>query len=135
MAVGPASPLLALQGLWAYDGHWALETALQGDEQSGGDAYRPGTGQVTADGSPLDDRLGHEEAFGFQTLAGKPFYFFKRQGKIDANYDGVDVALSYDEIAHYNCCTESSYNPNLVTFLGRRGDAWSYGVIGVFDQP
>jgi hypothetical protein len=139
VAVGPASPVTALRGLWAYDDHWAVETALVNLEQSGNEVTTFATGQVAVDGSSLNDQLGYEEAFGFQTLGGKPFYFFNRQGKNEANYGGVDIALGFDEITHYNCCSGSSLNPtiypNLVTFFGRKGDTWYYAEIGVFGQP
>jgi len=139
VVVGSASPISALWGLWAYDGHWAVETALISNQQSGDEIATTATGQVAVDGKSLNDQLGYEEAFGFQTLGGKPFYFFKRQGKIEANYAGVDIALGYDEIPHYNCCSAATLNPriylSLVTFLGRKGDTWYYGEIGVFSQP
>jgi len=139
VVVGAASPISALWGLWAYDGHWAVETALIDNQQSGNEIATTAIGQVAVDGKSLNDQLGYEEAFGFQTLGGKPFYFFKRQGKIEANYAGVDIALGYDEIPHYNCCSAATLNPriypNLVTFFGRKGDTWYYGEIGVFGQP
>jgi hypothetical protein len=135
--VGPASPVTALRGLWAYDSHWAVETALVNTEQSGNVVTSFATGLVAVDGTSLNDQLGYEEIFGLQTLHGKPFYFFKREGKIDANYAGVDVPLGFDEVPHYNCCSASTLNPtiypNLVTYFGRRGDTWYYAEIGVFD--
>ena len=139
VSVGSASPVTALRGLWAYDDHWAVETALVNNQQSGNEVTAFATGQVAVDGSSLNDQLGYEEAFGFQTLGGKPFYFFQREGKIDANYAGVEIPLGYDEITHYNCCSASSLNPtiypNLVTFFGRKGETWYYAEIGVFGQP
>jgi len=139
VAVGSGSPVTALRGLWAYDDHWAVETALVHNEQSGNEVTSFATGQIAVDGSSLNDQLGYEEVFGFQTLGGKPFYFFKREGKIDANYAGVEIPLGFDEITHYNCCSASSLNPtiypNLVTFFGRKGETWYYAEIGVFGQP
>jgi hypothetical protein len=139
VAVGHASPITALRGLWAYDDHWAVESAVVSDQGTGSQATSVALGVVAVDGQALNGPLGYDEAFGFQTLGGKPFYFYKKQGKVDAIYDGVYVPLGYDEIPHYNCCSASSLNPrahpNLVTFYGRRGDTWSYGEIGVFDQP
>jgi hypothetical protein len=139
VSVGHASPINALRGLWAYEDHWAVETAHIRDDESAEEVMTPATGQVAVDGKSLNDQLGYEASFGFQTLGGKPFYFYKQDGKIDASYSGVKVPLGYDEIPHYNCCGESSLNPkiypNLVTFLGRKGDAWYYTEIGVFSQP
>jgi len=139
VSVGPASPVTALRGLWAYGKHWAVETAVVSNQQSGNEVTTFATGQVAVDGESLNDQLGYDEAFGFQTLGGEPFYFIKRQGKIDANYAGADIALGFDEIPHYNCCSASTLNPkiypNLVTYLGRRGDTWYYAEIGVFGWP
>ncbi len=139
VSVGHASPISALQGLWTYQDHWAVETAHIRDDGSGGEVMTPATGQVAVDGKSLNDQLGYEASFGFQTLDGKPFYFFKRDGKIEANYNGVKIPLGYDEIPHYNCCGESSLNPkiypNLVTLFGRKGQDWYYTEIGVFGQP
>lgn len=139
VSIGPASPISGLWGLWSYGEHWAVETALISNQQSGNEITTTAVGQVAVDGKSLDDQFGYKESFGFQTLGGKPFYFFKRQGKIGANYDGVDVALGYDEIPHYNCCSAATLNPrrypNLVTFYGRKGETWYYGEIGVFAQP
>jgi hypothetical protein len=55
-------------------------------------------GQVAVDGSSLNDKFECEEASGFQTLGGKPFYFFKREGKINANYAGAAVPLGFDQV-------------------------------------
>jgi hypothetical protein len=135
--VGSASPVTALRGLRAYDDHWAVETAVVNNEQSGNEVTSFATGLVAVDGSSLSEQLGYEETFGFQTLGGEPFYFFRREGKIDASYAGVDIPLGFDEIPHYNCCSASSLNPtiypSLVTYFGRKGDTWYYAEIGVFD--
>jgi hypothetical protein len=139
VGVGSASPITALRGLWTYDDHWVVETAQFREGQLEGEIWSPAVGQVAVDGASLNDQLGSEAVFGFQTLAGRPFYFFEREGKFDASYDGIDIALGYDEIPHYNCCSASALNPrshpNLVTYYGRKGEAWYYGEIGVFGQP
>jgi len=131
VSVGSASPVTALRGLWTYGEHWAMETAAF-DLQSG-----VATGRVIVDGEPLNEKLGYDESFGFQTLGGKPFYFFSRDGKIDANYDGADVALGYDEIPHYSCCSASTLNPKIAQKMlacyARQGETWSYVEIGAFD--
>lgn len=138
VSIGPASPISGLWGLWAYGTHWAVETALVNNQQSGNEVASTATGNVAVDGQSLNDQLGYQESFGLQTLNGKPFYFFKVGGKIDASYDGHDIALGYDEVPHYNCCSAASLNPrsypNLVTFFGRKGDTWYYDEIGVFGQ-
>ena len=37
----------------------------------------------------MNDSRGYEEAFSFQTIHGRPFYFFKRHGKIEASYETI----------------------------------------------
>ena len=64
--------------------------------------------------------------FNFQTLDGKPFYFFQRMASlksastIDAWYNGLIIPLGFDEIPHYGCGDASELNP--------RGwaDRWSF---------
>ncbi len=137
--IGEASPIPALRGLWVYDDHWMLETVYVNNEQDGNEISSWAVGQITLDGELLNDRYGYDEAFGLQTIHGRPFYFYQEDGKIDANYDGVAINLGYDEIPHYNCCSASTLNPmiaqNMVAFFARQGSDWYYVEIGAFDQP
>jgi hypothetical protein len=139
ISIGQGSPINGLRGVWVYDNHWALETANVTERTEGNTIYSDAVGQVAVDGVLLNDQLGYEEAFGFQTIHGKPFYFFKRDGKINASYDGVEIQLGYDEIPHYGCCSAATLNPsmfqNMVAFFARKGEAWYYAEIGVFGQP
>ena len=88
------------------------------------------------DGEILNESHGYEEAFGFQTLNGRPFYFFKRNGKIRASYDNVEIPLDYDRIPHYGCCSAAELNPrrykDMLDFLATRDGNWYYIEIGVF---
>jgi hypothetical protein len=139
IAVGHGSPINGLRGLWVYENHWALETAYITNRTEGNTIYSDAVGQITVDGKLLNKQLDYEEAFGFQTMHGKPFYFFKRDGKIGANYDGVEIALGYDDVPHYNCCSAATLNPamvqNMIAFFTRKGETWYYAEIGVFNQP
>jgi hypothetical protein len=139
ISVGQGSPINGLRGLWVYDDHWALETAKVTNRPEGNAIYSDAIGQVTVDGALLNDQLDYEDAFGFQTIHGKPFYFFRRDGRINASYNSIEVPLGYDEIPHYGCCSAGALNPmvyqNMVTFFARRGEAWYYGEIGVFEKP
>jgi len=127
---GLPSPAMPLQGLWAYDGHWALEILFAD----------PNTwaGQVFIDGELVNELQGYDEAFGFQLLAGKPFFFYNRDGKLGYSYDGQETALDYDEIPHYRCCSESSLNPiraqNMVAFFAVKDGTWSYVELGDFSE-
>jgi len=136
IAIGPGSPIEALRGLWVYDDHWVLETAKITETQQGNSVTDNAVGRVSVDGQLLNDSRGYEEAFGFQTLNGRPFYFFKKQAKIGASYDGVEIPLDYDQVPHYGCCSASELNPHryqdMVDFLAFRDGNWYYVEIGLY---
>lgn len=127
--VGMCSPITPLQGLWAYDGHWVLETALLAPERT--------VGQITRDGELLNDSQGYTDMFGFQLMRGRPFYFFRRDAGLGYNYAGREVQAGYDEIPRYNCCSESELNArqaqDMVAFFARRAQTWYYVEIGAFN--
>jgi hypothetical protein len=126
---GLPSPANPLQGLWTYDGHWALEVLLATP-----DVWR---GNIYLDGQLLNDLYGYEEAFGSQLLAGKFFYFYLKDGGIGAAYDEGQVDLGYSQVPHYRCCSESIINPqqaeDMVAFFAEREGAWYYVELGRFD--
>lgn len=119
---GMPSPILPLQGLWTYGDHWALEIVLASPEVW--------TGQVFIDGELVNQGGEYGEVFGFQLLAGKPFFFYYRDGQTGLSYDGKEADLPYDNIPHYLCCSESVLNPiqaaNMVAFFAQRGETWYY---------
>jgi hypothetical protein len=118
---GGISPMPALQNLWAYDTHWVLETNLFLED-------KPFNGQVFLDGVSLGLQNGYDEVFNFQTINGRPFYFFRQKGKVEAWYDGQVIPLGYDEVQHYVCCADSWLNPKAsqgaVVFFGVKGQTW-----------
>jgi hypothetical protein len=125
---GLPSPALPLQGLWTYGGHWALEVLY-----SDADTW---AGQVYIDGELVNSVKGYDEAFGFQLLDDKPFYFHVRDGSVGMSYDGQEADLGYDEVIHYRCCAESTLNPiqavNMVAFFAARDGTWYYVELGPF---
>jgi hypothetical protein len=129
-SAGMPSPALPLQGLWTYDGHWALEI-LFSDESAW-------AGRVFIDGELVNEVEGYDEAFGFQLLAGKPFYFYVRDGAVGYSYDGQGTDLGYSEVPHYRCCSESTLNPvqaqTMVAFFALRDATWFYVELGAFDR-
>jgi hypothetical protein len=135
---GNTSPIECLRGLWTYDDHWALETAYVTTHQTGNMIDSQATGQISLDGQLLNKQLGYQEAFGFQSMHGKPFYFFKQAGKIGVFYDNVEIPLGYSEVPHYGCCSAATLNPrvsqNMVSFFARKDNTWYYVEIGVFGQ-
>jgi hypothetical protein len=129
---GVTSPFRVLT---TYDDHWVLELAQRVE---GAEATVYFSGRVFVDGSSLNNRYGYQESFGFQTIAGRPFYFFERDDKIGIVYDGAEVALQYDGVPHYGCCSAGTLNPrvarNMLAFFAWRGERWYYVEIGAFDE-
>ena len=129
-SAGLPSPVLPLQGLWTYDGQWALEILLA--DQS------TWSGQIFIDGELVNAVKGYDEAFGFQLLAGKAFFFYRRDGHIGYSFDGQETDLEYQDIPHYRCCGESGLNPvqarNMVAFFADRANSWFYVELGDFTR-
>lgn len=125
---GLPSPVLPMQSLWTYEDHWALEI-LYAEEEIW-------EGRIYLDGNLLNESQEYQEAFGFQLLGGKPFYFFQRDDGLGYSYDGEETKLPYDSIPHYNCCSASTINPlpaeNMVAFYALTGDDWYYVELGDF---
>ena len=127
-SAGMPSPVMPLQGLWTYGRHWALEI-LYADPETW-------AGRIFIDGTLINQERGYDEAFGFQFLSGKPFYFYKRNGLIGFAYDGREANLDYTNIPHYLCCSESAMNPipaeDMVAFFAQRNETWYYVELGNF---
>lgn len=127
---GLPSPELPLQGLWTYDEHWVLEILLA-DEDTW-------AGQVFMDGELVNELKGYDEAFSLQLLAGKPFFFYSRDGHVGYSFDGQEIDLEYKEIPHYLCCSGSSLNPvqaeSMVAFFAQKEEVWFYVELGNFGE-
>jgi len=130
MPLGQLGPTPNLHGLWVSDGSWYLEVA---EEAGDLDQSR---GVIIQDGQSLLDRFGYEEAFSFTLIDDKPFFFYVRDGKVNASFDGQEIELRYDEVEHYQCCSAARNNPikseNMVSYFARRGDTWYYVEAGIF---
>jgi hypothetical protein len=118
---GQPSPSPDLLGLWTFGGeHWAIEV----------------NSQVIVDGQSLNVKEGYQESFSFHLINGAPFYFFKKDGKIGASYDGRPIALDYDEIPHYGCCSAGALNPgyapDMIWYYARLGETWYYVELGSY---
>jgi hypothetical protein len=124
---GPPRPMSAIQGFFVYDDHWVLETNYYTDDQ-------PFAGTITVDGVLLKEQEGYDQAFNAQTIAGKLFYLYERDGKIDAWYDGQLIPLGYDEVPHYACCSAGEMNPyrgqDVASFFAMRQGTWYLVQIG-----
>ena len=140
LSTGPAGPLpiAALRGLWAYDDHWVLETARIVPCQECSPIIIEAISQISLDGKLLNDQYGYKEMFGFQVMAGEPFYFFTQDNKINSSFDGQAVMVGYDDIPHYGCCSGGASNPisaeNMVAFFAKRDNQWYYVEIGAYQE-
>jgi len=127
---GLPSPAIPLQGLWSYENHWVLEIVYSD----------PNTwkGMIYQDGELINDKFDYDEAFGFQLLSSKPFYFFQRDGNVGYSYNGHEVTLPYQQIPHYHCCAETERNPihaeTLVSFFAVQDDNWFFVDLGLFED-
>ncbi len=138
---GPGSPLDPLHGFWANDEHWVLETAKITVTRQVVDGvttvFSTPLGQISQDGELLNAAYQYDEMFGYQRMAGKPFYFYQQDGKINLSFDGASVATEYDAVPHYGCCSAGLINPvpykNMLTFYAQRAGSWYYVELGVFD--
>lgn len=127
-SAGLPSPVFPLIGLWSYGNHWALEILYATPE-----AWR---GEIYIDGESVNAAGDYDEVFGFQLLAGKPFYFTSHAGQIGYSFGGQLTDLGFDQVTHYNCCAESTLNPvqaeQMVAFFAQRGQDWYYVELGDF---
>jgi len=122
--VTPTGPFVEppVKALWAWEWHWVLEAE----------------GRVIIDGMILNQQLGFDEIFGWRLIAGQPFFFFKRDGKIGLYYGGQIVEpYRYDEVVHYMCCEPAIFNiggnETMVWFYALRDGVWHYVEAGVYE--
>ncbi|MCX8024988.1 MAG: hypothetical protein N3A60_07275, partial [Thermanaerothrix sp.] len=139
LSLGQPGALSQVQGVWAHGHTWVVEAVYltchsirMGESQSVKCQPR---GLIIQNSEVLNERYGYEEAFGFQWLNGKPFYFFQKAGKIGIHYHDQEIPLGYDEIPHYGCCSAAELNPlhanRMVAFFARRSGQWYYVEAGL----
>ena len=127
----------AVYGVWTHGDHWYMEMAHVAYETEGNIFKGITKGEIFRSGESLSQLFGYDEAFGFQILAGEPFYFFKKGGEIGLNYAGEEEMIGFDEVAHHYCCGFSIYNPahykNMVAFFASSEGKRYYVEAGVFE--
>lgn len=110
-----------IKALSAWDGHWVLEVG----------------GRVIIDGKDLGADKGYTEVFGWQLLAGKPFYYAVKDGKTSIVYGDQVFPTQYDTVVHYRCCSPAMYNnwgnQQMAGFFGQRDGRWYYVEIGKYE--
>jgi hypothetical protein len=104
--------------LQSYNGQWVLET----------------NESVIIDGKDLRETKGYSEVFGWQTLDGRPFYFFIKDGKVGLSYNGQDLPVQYEQVIHGVCCDLTVFNPagneRMVWFYAVKDGVWHYVELG-----
>lgn len=132
-AMGP------VMGVWVSGEHWYMEMYhVEVEYETDGNIFRGTTlGEIFRSGESLSELYGYDETFGFQILADKPIYFFKKDGELGLNYAGEEVMLGFDEVAHHHCCGFSIYNPmhyeDMVAFFASKEGVRYYVEVGVFE--
>lgn len=124
--------------LTTYDNHWVLEIAKYDKTASAETVDLSVIGEIFIDGQSLNQLFGYDDAFGFQTIHGRPFYFFRRSGKVNISYDGHEIQTNYDLVRHYLCCSAGELNPkiaqNIVGFFAWRNETQYYVEAGYFGE-
>jgi hypothetical protein len=140
MPIVPPATTSPFRVLTTYDNHWVFEIAQEKTLLSNSqivDSFF--ASDILVDGQSLSELHGYESVYGFQTLHGRPYYFYKRDGKIGVNFDGQGISLDYEGVMHYGCCSSSALNPrmaqNIIGFFAWRGEQWYYTEIRILDQP
>jgi hypothetical protein len=114
-----AEPPIKTLGAWG--DHWVLEV----------------DGDLIVDGQSLTEHLGYDGIFGWQLIAGEPFFFFRQGQRIGMSYAGQIQPYIYDQVQHYMCCESSMFNiqgnPVMVWFYARRDGMWYYVEAGVYE--
>lgn len=134
---GVISPINNLRGLWVVDDQWFLEIAHVEEDVTDPNATFIIWGEIFQGGESLNEQLGYEEAFNFQILDDKPFFFFSKDGVLGYSYDGRETTLGYSEIPHYLCCSASAFNPQaaeeMVAFYALKAELYFYVEMGSFE--
>ncbi len=100
----------------SWNDHWVLEI----------DGFFDGF--LVEDGEIINEKFGFEEAFGWQLVKDKPFYFFRKGSRVGVSYDGNFMSLDYDEIAH-GLFNDHIGDGNRVPFFGKRDGTWFYVIL------
>jgi len=71
-----------------------------------------------------------DEVFGQQTLAGRPFFFYLKDGLTGLHYNGAPLPFAYDHVVHQATGAAAIFNPGgndqMVWFYALRDGLWYY---------
>lgn len=94
---------------------------------------------VLRDGQSLSAVYGYDEVFGFQLIAGRPFFFHRVGDAYGLMWDGAEIPLPYTAIVHNLCCGGGPRNPmaslDMTSFFALQNDTWYYVEAGMFEPP
>lgn len=126
-----------IKGSWVHGEHWYMEMVHVDGKMEGNIFSSITNGEVFRSGESLSELFGYDETFGFQLLAGEPFFIFRKGDEFGLNYAGEEVMLGFDEVARHYCCGFGIYNPahfeNMVAFFASRDGKRYYVEAGVFE--
>jgi hypothetical protein len=125
-----------IKGSWVHGEHWYMEMVHVDGKMEGNIFSSITYGEVFRSGESLSELFGYDETFGFQLMAGEPFFIFRKGDEFGLNYAGEEAMLGFDEIAHHYCCGFGIYNPkyyeNMVAFFASKDGVRYYVEAGVF---
>ncbi len=135
-AYGDDAPINPVGGLWALDDKWILELIHIKTRNEDNTIYTETRGDIIIDRQSMNKTFGYDESFGFQIMAGKPFYFYKKDGRVGINFGGQHFKTNFNEVPHYACCSGAAANPfhyqNMVSFFATSDEGHYYTEIGVY---
>lgn len=107
-----------INGFWGWEGHWVMEIAST----------------LFVDGLPQNRVWGYDEIFDWHLVNGKPLFAARRADRFALVYDGQELPVTYDDIAHGDLCCQTGmfdFQPlgNGALFYARRGGVWFLVVI------
>jgi hypothetical protein len=134
---GVISPINNFRGVWVVGEQWFLEVAHVEENPTHPNAAFIIWGEIIQNGESLNEQHGYDEAFNFQIMDGKPFFFYSKAGELGFSYEGRETKLDYTDIPHYQCCSASVFNPlpaeKMVAFYAAEGAQNYYVEMGAFD--
>lgn len=102
-----------VRGLWNWDGQWAMEIRST----------------LFVDGRIKNQEWGYDEIFDWHLVNEKPFFAVRRAADFLLVYDGRELPMNYDDIAHGDVCCEAGlydFQPlaDGAIFYARRDGVW-----------
>lgn len=121
---------------WEYDNHWVIEVVA-----NNADSMPPINDKIDIirDGVSLKLENGYKEVFAFQVLAGKPFYFFKKEDDtMGINYNDKEIMVDYDDVRYSNPHPGLDGGivqyQNMVDFAAAKNGVWHVVVISALHE-